>query len=460
MSNDKLSCRWLNCQKSFESAEGLYSHLSDDHVGRRSTNNLCLQCRWNNCGIVAVKRDHLASHIRVHLPLKPHVCSICDKGFKRPQDLKKHEKIHTEEHQSSLLSKQPGYKPVRRRRKTVYQGRNLGPLPMNSSSQGSITSDMSSLTYSPPMQSGVSLTESPVKDEGFYPYGNIKNATGDFTQNVLYNQNLPNYDAEMINRLNEIAPTIDYIDNLNWSVPADLGSAQVLQDWLEQISSNIQNNEDSKVAMTTDYYNNNDTFIPDQQQDNLYPKLTDLPSDPYFALTPNSFIDLHPVNTERPSTPSQISPSKTEVSPQFWSPSLINSQQNQSSSSYSLSSSDMVDFSSPTSHSDYPTSQTKQELVCEVTPTLNSAGSFNNKKDLIHMMNVFSSPKDIKKPTKTQPKKEKKNLDKEQVVCQTFKEEEDSSISPYADLVNMISHMNMEDTRPHPVIIDTPQTCS
>ncbi|KAG1244469.1 hypothetical protein G6F68_015438 [Rhizopus microsporus] len=114
--------------------------------------------------------------------------------------------------------------------------------------------------------------------------------------------------------------------------------------------------------MTTDYYNNNDTFIPDQQQDNLYPKLTDLPSDPYFALTPNSFTELHPVNTERPSTPSQISPSKTEVSPQFWSPSLINSQQNQSSSSYSLSSSDMVDFSSPTSNSDYPTFQTKQEL--------------------------------------------------------------------------------------------------
>lgn len=34
----------------------------------------------------------------VHTPLKPHVCDICKKPFKRPQDLKKHEKIHTEEH--------------------------------------------------------------------------------------------------------------------------------------------------------------------------------------------------------------------------------------------------------------------------------------------------------------------------------------------------------------------------
>jgi hypothetical protein len=34
----------------------------------------------------------------VHTPLKPHRCAICKKTFKRPQDLKKHEKIHTEEH--------------------------------------------------------------------------------------------------------------------------------------------------------------------------------------------------------------------------------------------------------------------------------------------------------------------------------------------------------------------------
>ena len=38
------------------------------------------------------------SRFTVHTPLKPHICEICKKTFKRPQDLKKHEKIHTEEH--------------------------------------------------------------------------------------------------------------------------------------------------------------------------------------------------------------------------------------------------------------------------------------------------------------------------------------------------------------------------
>jgi hypothetical protein len=80
------------------SPEVLYEHLCSSHVGRKSTNNLCLTCYWLNCGVQCAKRDHITSHIRVHMPLKPHQCSVCEKTFKRPQDLKKHEKIHTEEH--------------------------------------------------------------------------------------------------------------------------------------------------------------------------------------------------------------------------------------------------------------------------------------------------------------------------------------------------------------------------
>ncbi|KAG6877880.1 hypothetical protein C0993_002881 [Termitomyces sp. T159_Od127] len=91
-------CQWVDCDLQFPDPEALYNHLCNDHIGRKSTNNLCLTCRWKDCGTSCAKRDHITSHLRVHTPLKPHVCEICKKSFKRPQDLKKHEKIHTEEH--------------------------------------------------------------------------------------------------------------------------------------------------------------------------------------------------------------------------------------------------------------------------------------------------------------------------------------------------------------------------
>ncbi|KAG5644597.1 hypothetical protein DXG03_008075 [Asterophora parasitica] len=91
-------CLWVDCSQSFVDPEALYNHLCNDHIGRKSTNNLCLTCKWKDCGTTCAKRDHITSHLRVHTPLKPHVCEICKKSFKRPQDLKKHEKIHTEEH--------------------------------------------------------------------------------------------------------------------------------------------------------------------------------------------------------------------------------------------------------------------------------------------------------------------------------------------------------------------------
>ncbi|KAJ1301759.1 hypothetical protein OPQ81_008988 [Rhizoctonia solani] len=92
------ACQWEGCDKTLPDPEVLYIHLCNDHIGRKSTNNLCLTCKWKGCGATCAKRDHITSHLRVHTPLKPHVCEICNKPFKRPQDLKKHEKIHTEEH--------------------------------------------------------------------------------------------------------------------------------------------------------------------------------------------------------------------------------------------------------------------------------------------------------------------------------------------------------------------------
>ncbi|KAI0308314.1 hypothetical protein B0F90DRAFT_1681840 [Multifurca ochricompacta] len=96
--NSSHRCQWVDCTRLFPDPETLYNHLCNDHIGRKSTNNLCLTCKWKDCVTTCTKRDHITSHLRVHTPLKPHVCEICKKTFKRPQDLKKHEKIHTEEH--------------------------------------------------------------------------------------------------------------------------------------------------------------------------------------------------------------------------------------------------------------------------------------------------------------------------------------------------------------------------
>lgn len=82
----------------------IQDHLCEKHVGRKSTNNLNLTCQWNSCRTTTVKRDHITSHIRVHVPLKPHKCDFCGKSFKRPQDLKKHVKTHADD---SVLIRSP-----------------------------------------------------------------------------------------------------------------------------------------------------------------------------------------------------------------------------------------------------------------------------------------------------------------------------------------------------------------
>ncbi|RXK35004.1 hypothetical protein M231_07734 [Tremella mesenterica] len=105
---EAIPCKWAKCQYVSASPDQLYEHLCNAHVGRKSTNNLCLTCGWEGCGVKCVKRDHITSHLRVHTPLKPHPCGVCKKTFKRPQDLKKHERIHTAEHHAlHKLSKAP-----------------------------------------------------------------------------------------------------------------------------------------------------------------------------------------------------------------------------------------------------------------------------------------------------------------------------------------------------------------
>lgn len=72
----RYHCGWENCSKIYTDPEHLYSHLTNDHVGRKSTGNLCLTCHWEDCEVSVIKRDHITSHLRVHVPLKPHHCNV------------------------------------------------------------------------------------------------------------------------------------------------------------------------------------------------------------------------------------------------------------------------------------------------------------------------------------------------------------------------------------------------
>ncbi|KAK4221890.1 hypothetical protein QBC38DRAFT_343403, partial [Podospora fimiseda] len=95
---------WSECNERFTSAEVLYDHICDLHIGtftihvsRKSTNNLNLTCQWNQCRTTTIMHDHITSQIHVHVPLKPHKWDFCGKSFKRPQDLNKHVKRYADD---------------------------------------------------------------------------------------------------------------------------------------------------------------------------------------------------------------------------------------------------------------------------------------------------------------------------------------------------------------------------
>lgn len=89
------ACQWKNCDATFPSGEELYRHICEEHTTKSlrpnaASNRPVFNCLWGDCKITVNKRDHLVSHVRVHVDIWPYVCETCSRKFRRPQDLRKH----------------------------------------------------------------------------------------------------------------------------------------------------------------------------------------------------------------------------------------------------------------------------------------------------------------------------------------------------------------------------------
>jgi uncharacterized Zn-finger protein len=69
-------CKWRGCTERFMDDQTLFEHVNEQHIGRKKNDNLCLSCHWENCRVICSKRDHITSHLKVHIPIKPYKCSV------------------------------------------------------------------------------------------------------------------------------------------------------------------------------------------------------------------------------------------------------------------------------------------------------------------------------------------------------------------------------------------------
>lgn len=271
-SDQILACHWEGCSNVFDDAETLYTHLCDDHVGRKSTRNLTLTCKWDNCDVTTAKRDHITSHIRIHIPLKPYKCNLCTKSFKRPQDLKKHARTHqsdtlppgyryTETDRSSMNQRTSGYNPA------AAAAPIAAPLPPSAHvgyGSGQYNGYAASIpmdpyggapapiygNYGPSPYYGNDTLSGMVRST--QPYEESRKRAFDMTYDLIADVKrarvTPDYSQSMAHRINAMsalvqgpAPTAQNINRLA-SLPArDLSSAD---DFLNQLSMNMSRNSD------------------------------------------------------------------------------------------------------------------------------------------------------------------------------------------------------------------------
>lgn len=246
-----LACHWAGCSNVYDDVERLYAHLCDDHVGRKSTRNLSLVCKWDDCDVSTAKRDHITSHIRIHIPLKPYKCQHCTKTFKRPQDLKKHTRTHT----ASGASRKPyeeSYKEARHTGAYVPAPNAYGqPMPQYGAygAQPPVEPYGSAM---PPMYGnygsgyyGNDTLSGMVRSTQPYEEGRKRalDMTYDLISDVKRSRVAPQYSSTMAQRINAMSPLmqgpVPSAQDVNRLASLPARDLSVADDFLNQLSMNL-----------------------------------------------------------------------------------------------------------------------------------------------------------------------------------------------------------------------------